>query len=98
MAGPGNLAAGGFSGGRVSFEGVNLSDGEIVVFYDAEFSGGKVSFELAKFSAGRVSFGTATFSGTKIDFSNVGDRSSPPEFPWTDMPPSGVKLPSSGAA
>ena len=30
---------------------------------------------------------------SKVDFSNARDWSVPPAFPWTDTPPSGVKLP-----
>jgi hypothetical protein len=59
----------------------------------AEFSGGTVSFMGAKFSGGEVNFDLAQFSGGTVDFSDAGDWSFPPSFPWTDKPPSGVKLP-----
>ena len=41
----------------------------------------------------RVSFGLALFSGGTVDFSRVGMWSYPHVFPWTDTPPSDVKLP-----
>jgi hypothetical protein len=93
-----------FSGGEVSFDGANFSGGE-VIFSGAEFSGGEVSFDGANFSGGTVSFNSAkfsggevdftrtNFSGSEVDFSDAGDWSFPPAFPWTDTPPSGVKLP-----
>ena len=43
-------------------------------------------------------FRGAEFSGGTVDFSDAGDWSCPPTFPWTGKPPSGVKLPPSGAA
>ena len=92
-----------FSGGEVDFGLAQFSGGE-VSFGGAQFSGGTVSFGDAQFSGSRVDF-TRTlsddtgdlietqFSGGEVDFSDVGDWSFPPKFPWTDMPPSGVKLP-----
>jgi hypothetical protein len=77
-----------FSGGDVDFGGSQLSGG-------AEFSGGMVSFRFAEFSGGRVTFSRATFSGGEVDFGRAGSWSVPPEFPWTDTPPQGVKLPQS---
>jgi uncharacterized protein YjbI with pentapeptide repeats len=92
-----------FSGGEVEFGLSEFSGGE-VSFRGAEFSGGSVSFSGAKFSGSRVDFSPAVsddtgelvetrFSGGEVDFSDVGDWSFPPAFPWTDLPPSGVKLP-----
>src|SRR5580658_83192 len=79
-----------FSGGRVSFKGAMFLGG--TVFFSAVFSGGTVSFG-AVFSGGTVDFARAVFSGGTVDFSDPGDWSFPPEFPWTDTPPPGVKLP-----
>ena len=93
-----------FSGGKVRFDGAQFSGGK-VYFSDAEFTGGTISFRRAKFTGGTVSFdraqfsggtayfGGAEFSGGVVDFSDVSDWSRPPEFPWTDTPPPGVKLP-----
>ena len=81
-----------FSGGKVDFLGARFSGGT-VSFRAARFSGGKVNFSGARFSGGLVSFRSALFSGGEVDFSNARDWSVPPAFPWTDMPPSGVKLP-----
>ena len=80
-----------FSGGRVDFGGGEFSGGA-VDFGTAEFSGGTVDFGGSQFSGGTVRFGTAEFSGGEVDFSRAGVWSYPPEFPWTDTPPSGVKL------
>ena len=92
-----------FSGGEVDFGLAQFSGGE-VSFGGAQFSGGAVSFSGAQFSGSRVDF-TRTlsddtgdlietqFSGGEVNFSDVGDWSFPPKFPWTDTPPSGVKLP-----
>jgi hypothetical protein len=76
----GSLNAAMFCGGTIDFRG-------------AEFSGGTVSFRGARFSGSTVSFVGARFSGSTVDFSDAGDWSAPPEFPWTDTPPPGVKLP-----
>jgi hypothetical protein len=81
-----------FSGGHVNFDGARFSGGH-VLFTGSKFSGGAVTFDGGRFSGGRVSFSLAALSGSTIDFSNAADWSSPPEFPWTDTPPSGVKLP-----
>jgi len=81
-----------FSAGTVSFDRAEFSAGT-VSFVGAEFSGGTVSFPRAEFSGGTVSFDRAEFSGGTVDFSDPGDWSFPPEFPWTDTPPPGVKLP-----
>jgi len=78
--------------GTVAFNLAEFSGGE-VNFSGAQFSGGIVSFVGASFSGSTVRFGTAVFSGGTVDFSDAGDWSFPPAFPWTDMPPSGVKLP-----
>jgi Pentapeptide repeats (9 copies) len=86
-----------FSGGTVSFIVAKFSSGEIL-FLDAEFSGGTVRFDSAGFSGGTVSFIDAGFSGGKVDFSAPKVWSHPPTFPWTDTPPPGVQLPSSGTA
>jgi uncharacterized protein YjbI with pentapeptide repeats len=81
-----------FSGGTVIFDGAQFSGGT-VHFLDAQFSGGTVDFSHATFSGGTVHFLDAQFSGGQVDFSNIRDWSVPPEFPWTDTPPPGVKLP-----
>jgi hypothetical protein len=65
----------------------------MVDFTFAQFSGGIVFFGGAQFSGGTVFFGAAQFSGGEVDFSRASVWSYPPEFPWTDTPPSGVKLP-----
>lgn len=97
----------------VSWQGLDLDFTGVVFdggdFSGAEFSGGRVDFGHAEFSGGQVGFGAALFSctvsfiearfsGGTVDFSEVSEWSSTPKFPWTDAPPSGVKLPSSGAA
>ena len=81
-----------FCGGTVYF-GLAQFSGGAVSFDGARFSGGMVSFDGARFSGGAVSFGGAEFSGGEVDFSRAGVWSYPPEFPWTDTPPPGVKLP-----
>jgi uncharacterized protein YjbI with pentapeptide repeats len=81
-----------FSGANVQFEETEFS-GACTEFYGAEFSRGQVDFRRAKFSGGKVNFDRAEFSGGEVDFSNPGDWSVPPQFPWTDAPPPGVKLP-----
>jgi len=80
-----------FSGGTVSFYSAQFFGGT-VDFSSARFSGGTVDFGLAKFSSGEVRFERAEFSGGTVDFTNPDDWSFPPAFPWTDTPPSGVKL------
>ena len=83
-----------FSAGTVSFIGAEFPPGGSVDFDRAVFSGSAVVlFPAAAFSGGSVRFSGAVFSGGEIDFSGPADWSSPPEFPWTDTPPSGVKLP-----
>ena len=86
-----------FTGSTVNFDNAKFSGGT-VDFGDAEFSGGIVNFRNAKFSRGEVNFYGTKFAGGKVDFSDAGDWSCPPTFPWTGKPPSGVQLPTSGAA
>jgi uncharacterized protein YjbI with pentapeptide repeats len=86
-----------FTGGTVSFNRAQFS-GSTVSFGDTEFdgtrfSGGDVTFDDARFCGGDVTFVGAEFSGGTANFSYVSDWSFPPAFPWTDTPPSGVKLP-----
>jgi uncharacterized protein YjbI with pentapeptide repeats len=87
-----------FSGGMVDFTRAKFSGGT-VDFSVASFSGSTVDFGGAAFSGGTVIFGhvgdfeSAAFSGGTVDFSVAGDWSFPPAFPWTDTPPSGVKVP-----
>jgi hypothetical protein len=88
----GNFMVAKFSGATVNFSGAEFSGGS-VEFTAAEFSGGLVKFDLAEFSGGDVDFSNATFSGGAVDFSDPLNWSRPPTFPWTDTPPSGVKLP-----
>lgn len=89
-----------FAGGTVSFNRTQFSGSTVTFggteFDGARFSGGDVTFDDAQFSAGTVSFVGAEFSGGTADFSYVRDWSFPPVFPWTDTPPSGVKLPKLG--
>jgi uncharacterized protein YjbI with pentapeptide repeats len=80
-----------FSGGRTSFISADFSGG-MVDFDAARFSAGAVDFSGARFSGGTVDFRGAEFSGGTVDFRNAGDWSVRPAFPWTDTPPSGVKL------
>jgi uncharacterized protein YjbI with pentapeptide repeats len=80
-----------FSGGDVWLP-ARFTGGE-VGFNDAEFSGGTVSFTQAQFSGSKVDFHDAKFSGGTVDFTDPRVWSVPPEFPWTDTPPAGVKLP-----
>jgi uncharacterized protein YjbI with pentapeptide repeats len=92
-----------FSGGTVSFSDAQFSgtvrffgaqfSGGTVNFQRARFSGGTVYFNDARFSGGTVYFDNAQFSGGEVDFSMARVWSYPPEFPWTDTPPSSVKLP-----
>jgi hypothetical protein len=86
-----------FSGGTVHFSAALFSGG-IVGFGGAEFSGGLVAFPLADFSGGTVHFNGAQFSGGEVIISAPKVWSHPPTFPWTGTPPTGVKLPPSGAA
>ncbi len=83
-----NFGAADFGGG---FGGAQFSGSE-VDFNGAHFSGGTVDFNHAHFSGGTVDFSSAQFSGGTVDFSDTDDWSSPPAFPWTDTPPSGVRL------
>jgi hypothetical protein len=46
----------------------------------------RVDFD-ADFSGGTVTFSNARFSGGKVDFSNVDDWSCPATFLWTGTPP-----------
>ena len=90
-----NFLAAQFSGGVVQFGGMVHFEGAGLDGVDvggAEFSGGTVSFAGARFSGGTVQFGSG-FSGGEVDFSDAHDWSHPPAFPWTGVPPSGVKLP-----
>jgi uncharacterized protein YjbI with pentapeptide repeats len=93
-----------FSGGTVGFTGAKFSGGEVsfgvaqfsggtVGFTGAKFSGSTVGFTGAEFSGSTVGFTGAVFSGGEVDFSGVRDWSIPPAFPWTGVPPPGVKLP-----
>jgi uncharacterized protein YjbI with pentapeptide repeats len=84
-----------FDGG--DFNGARFSGGT-VNFHGARFSGGTVDFRGAEFSGGKVEFDRADFSGGEVDFSDPRDWSVPPELPWKDTPPAGVKLPPRGAA
>lgn len=88
----GDFSGAEFSGGTVSFSDAQFTGGT-VSFYDAYFTGGKVDYLGAKFSGGEVDFSRAWFSGGTVDFSRAFDWSYPPAFPWTDTPPSCVKLP-----
>jgi len=93
-----------FSGGMVSFDNAKFSGGT-VDFHNAWFTGGTVDFRFAQFPGGKVHFSGAWFTGGTVDFSGAGftggevnfsdpaDWSVPPAFPWTDTPPSSVKLP-----
>ena len=76
----------------IDFGGAQFSGG-VIDFGGAQFSGGVIDFGGAQFSGGVIDFGGAQFSGGEIDFSEASDWSFPPSFPWTDTPPSGVKLP-----
>jgi hypothetical protein len=100
-------AAVSWQGRSFDFNGVVFDSGDFrdaefsanqAVFDNAEFSGGIVNFQNAKFSGGEVNFYGTKFSGAKIEFSDAGDWSCPPTFLWTGKPPSGVQLPTSGAA
>jgi len=68
-----------FSGGEVNF--------------NANFLGGTVYFNDARFSGSQMFFRFAQFSGGEVDFRRAVGLSCLPEFPWTDAPPPGVKLP-----
>jgi hypothetical protein len=72
-------------GAAVSWQGLNFD------FTGVTFDGG--DFRLAQFSGGTANFSAAQFSGGTVDFSEAVDWSLPPAFPWTDTPPSSVKLP-----
>ena len=60
---------------------------------DAEVSLQGLNFDFNGVVFDGGDFGGAQFSGGTVDFSRAGVWSYPPEFPWTDTPPSGVKLP-----
>jgi uncharacterized protein YjbI with pentapeptide repeats len=93
-----------FSRGTVDFRGAKFSRGGVYFQY-ARFSGAAVYFRAkwpgdpnpSSFTPAWLSDGgilpDAEFSGGEVDFSRASDWSSPPEFPWTDTPPLGVKLP-----
>jgi Pentapeptide repeats (9 copies) len=87
-----------FNFNDVIFDGGDFRDSEFsggfAVFDGAEFRGGRVHFDGAKFSGTEIYVDGAKFSASTIDFSDAADWSHPPVFPWTDTPPSGVKLPS----
>jgi uncharacterized protein YjbI with pentapeptide repeats len=91
-AGHVNFVGAKFRSGRVSFICAKFTGGEIN-FIGAKFTGGEVDFDGAEFTGATVSFSTAEFIGAQVDFTDAGDWSSPPEFPWADLPPPGVKLP-----
>jgi hypothetical protein len=93
-----------FSGGEVSFHDAQFSGGWVsfweakfpgglIYCADARFSGGMVDFNGAEFAGATVAFRGTRFSGGTVDFRHASDWSYPPEFPWTDTPPPGVKLP-----
>ena len=99
-----SFTSAGFSAARVSFWDARFSAGDVdfrharfsgdtIDFGNAVFSGGTVDFTGAEFSGSEVDFSDAVFSGSEVDFSDVRDWSFPPKFPWTDTPPTGVKLP-----
>jgi hypothetical protein len=81
------------AGQRAQNLAVVADDRHLGAVHDARFSGGRVDFSHAQFSGSWVTFTGAQFSGGEVTFSNAGDWSSPPAFPWTDTPPTGVKLP-----
>lgn len=81
-----------FVGSSIHFHWAEFNGGE-VRFGGTKFTGGTVSFSRARFTGGDVDFRLSEFSGSTVDFSMAGVWSYPPEFPWTDTPPSGVKLP-----
>jgi hypothetical protein len=74
----------------VSWQGLDLD------FTGVVFEGG--DFGFAQFSSGTIDFSFAQFSSGAVTFSHASDWSIPPKFPWTDTPPPGVKLPTSGPA
>ena len=94
-----------FDGAEVEFGGMgpyrglySRFSGDTVEFEQTRFSGGSVDFSGAGFRGGTVDFGeseaeSCKFCGGEVDFSRPRDWSCPPKFPWTDTPPSGVKLP-----
>jgi uncharacterized protein YjbI with pentapeptide repeats len=97
-----------FSAGVVSFMATEFCSNGIAAFNGAAFSGGVVDFDHARFSGGLVRFvgarfcgGTVDFTGAEfcggvVDFHDPADWSCPPDFPWADTPPAGVRLPSAG--
>ena len=85
-----------FSGGEVDFIGAEFSGGK-VYFDGARFPGGTVTFRGAEFSGSVTTFTRAEFSGGTVDFSQVNDWSFPPKFPWADIPPAGVQIPTKRA-
>jgi uncharacterized protein YjbI with pentapeptide repeats len=98
-----------FSGGAVSFDGAEFSGSDVsftsaeftggpVSFVSAEFTLGNIDFRFAEFSRSRVSFYDAEFTGSTVSFYAPRVWSPPPIFPWTDTPPTGVKLPFPGAS
>ncbi|MET1072443.1 MAG: pentapeptide repeat-containing protein [Umezawaea sp.] len=92
--------------GRVSFDGMHVSGGEVwfggaeftggtVSFDNAEFSGGLVRFEGAEFTGGEVTFRGARFTGGEVDLSEVDldHYTAPPVFDLWRTPPPGLRLP-----
>ena len=65
---------------------------------DAAISWQRLNLDLTGVVFDGGNFSGARFSGGTVDFSNPRDWSSPPVFPWTGMPPSGVNLGLSGPA
>ena len=57
-----------FCGSRVFFVRTEFAEGCRVLFNDAEFSDGSVSFQWAKFSGGHVDFRYSVFSGGAVYF------------------------------
>ena len=103
-----NFGGAEFSGGTVGFGGAEFSGGAGQL-HAAPSSPAARSASAApsspaarstsaapEFSGGTVGFRDAEFSGGTVNFSGPRDWSCPPEFPWTDTPPPGVKLPNNG--
>jgi uncharacterized protein YjbI with pentapeptide repeats len=87
-----------FSGGDISFSGAEFLGASVSFLSGTEFCGSRIDFTYADFSSDGVTFIGAKFTGGEVDFSEVAGWSKPPKFPWTDTPPSGVKLPYTSGA
>ena len=87
-----------FSGGTVTFDDAKFSGGTVELRPRRVSPAAKSASSTPSSPAARSTSSTPSSPAAKVDFSDLGDWSYPPIFSWTGTPPSGVKLPPSGAA